>query len=56
MLRQNNFSKVFGVKTWLAMSQNGRFQIDSAIYKDKNNRKMYTYFDSKNSEYITEVA
>lgn len=56
MLRQNNFAKFFNVKHWLASSFNGRFQIDSAIYIDNNNRKMYTYFDNKQYEYVTELC
>jgi len=56
MLRQNNFTKIFKVKTWLAISQNGRFQVDSAIYKDTSGRRIYTYFDSIRSEYVTELA
>ena len=56
MLRQNNFTKLFNVRTWLAVSENGKFQVCSAIYKNSDGRRLYTYYDYSKEEYITEVA
>lgn len=56
MYKPKEFQTVFNIKHWLALSQNGNYEVSSAIYKTKNNIKMYTYYDHKIKQYITEVT
>lgn len=54
MIKMKEFEQVFGVKNWLAISQNGAFEVCSAIFQTKNNHKLYVYYDHTISKYITE--
>ena len=51
-LRLHNFTKHFNVKSFKAICYQG-LKVNSCIYINNNNNRIYTYFDYNNNEYIS---